>query len=130
MGDLVKESKVGKIKIADNVAAAIANIAAQDVPGVVKVTGSSTSAIGDMFGRKNLSKGVKVTMEEEESTVELSLVVEHGTNILELAQNVQKSVKDAIESMTGIVVKEVNVTISDIVFEDKKKKNEEEANKE
>ena len=121
MGELVTGSNVGKIKIADNVAAAIANIAAQEVEGVVKVTGSSTSSISEMFGRKNLSKGVKVSMEDEATTVELALVVEHGVNLVELAQNVQKQVKDAIESMTGLEVKEVDVTISDIVFEDPKK---------
>lgn len=124
MSESVTGNSVGKIKIADNVAAAIANIAAQEVEGVIRVTGSSTSSIGEIFGKKNYSKGVKVSMEEEGTTVELALVIEHGVNIVALAQNVQNSVKDAVESMTGINVKEVNVTISDIVFEDKKQKEE------
>ena len=124
MSESVTGNSVGKIKIADNVAAAIANIAAQDVEGVIRVTGSSTSSIGEIFGKKNYSKGVKVSMEEEGTTVELALVIQHGVNIVALAQNVQNSVKDAVESMTGINVKEVNVTISDIVFEDNKQQEE------
>ena len=124
MSESVTGNSVGKIKIADNVAAAIANIAAQEVEGVIRVTGSSTSSIGEIFGKKNYSKGVKVSMEEEGTTVELALVIEHGVNIVTLAQNIQNSVKDAVESMTGINVKEVNVTISNIVFEDKKQQEE------
>lgn len=120
MNKSIKESSIGKIKIADNVAAAIANIAAQEVNGVIRVTGSSTSSIGEIFGKKNYSKGVKISMEEEGTIVELALVIEHDINIVALAQNVQNSVKDAVESMTGINVKEVNVTISDIIFENKK----------
>ena len=124
MNELVTGNSVGKIKIADNVAAVIANIAAQEVEGVIRVTGSSTSSISEIFGKKNYSKGVKVSMEEEGTIIELALTIEHGINIVALARNVQNSVKDAVESMTSINVKEINVTISDIVFENKKQQEE------
>ncbi len=120
MSETEKNTQSGKIKIADNVAAAIANIAAQEVEGVVKVIGSSTSQISEMFGKKNLSKGVKINMNEEGTNIELALVIVHGINIVQIAEQVQKNVKEAVESMTGIIVKNVDITISDIVFEEKK----------
>jgi uncharacterized alkaline shock family protein YloU len=120
MNEAEKSTLVGKIKIADNVAAAIANIAAQEVDGVVKVIGSSTSPITEMFGKRNLAKGVKINMDEEGTNIELALVILHGVNIVKIAEEVQRNVKDAVESMTGISVKNVDITISDIVFEEKK----------
>lgn len=120
MSEAEKITQVGKIKIADNVAAAIANIAAQEVAGVVKVIGSSTSPISEMFGKKNFSKGVKVNMDEEGTNIELSLSIQHGVNIVKVGEEVQSSVKEAVESMTGIIVKNVDITVSDIVFEVKK----------
>ncbi len=120
MNEAEKSTLVGKIKIADNVAAAIANIAAQEVEGVVKVIGSSTSPITDLFGKKNLAKGVKINMDEEGTNIELALVIQHGVNIVKIAEEVQRNVKEAVESMTGISVKNVDITISDIVFEEKK----------
>lgn len=120
MNEAEKSTLVGKIKIADNVAAAIANIAAQEVDGVVKVIGSSTSPITEMFGKRNLAKGVKINMDEEGTNIELALVILHGVNIVKIAEEVQRNVKEAVESMTGISVKNVDITISDIVFEEKK----------
>lgn len=120
MSEAEKINETGKIKIADNVAASIANLAAQEVDGVIKVIGSATSSISEMFGRKNLAKGVKVNMDEEGTNIELSLVILHGVNIVKLAEEVQNNVKEAVESMTGIKVKDVDVTISDIIFEEKK----------
>ena len=120
MNEAEKSTLVGKIKIADNVAAAIANIAAQEVEGVVKVIGSSTSPITEMFGKRNLAKGVKINMDEEGTNIELALVILHGVNIVKIAEEVQRNVKEAVESMTGISVKNVDITISDIVFEEKK----------
>lgn len=120
MNEAEKSTLVGKIKIADNVAAAIANIAAQEVDGVVKVIGSSTSPITEMFGKRNLAKGVKINMDEEGTNIELALVILHGVNMVKIAEEVQRNVKEAVESMTGISVKNVDITISDIVFEEKK----------
>lgn len=117
MSEAEKINETGRIKIADNVAASIANLAAQEVQGVVKVIGSSTTSV---FGKKNLAKGVKVNMDEEGTNIELSLVIQHGVNIVKLAEEVQNNVKEAVESMTGIQVKGVDVTISDIIFEEKK----------
>lgn len=124
MSEAKKGNKIGKIKIADNVAASIANLAAQEVDGVVRVIGSATSSISEMFGKKNLAKGVKVNMDEEGINIELSLVILHGVNIVKLAEEVQNNVKEAVESMTGIKAKGVDVIISDIVFEEKKEAEE------
>ena len=64
-----------------------------------------------MLGRKNLSKGVKVEVGEEQAAVDLFVVVEYGVRIPDIAWQIQENVKRAIETMTGLEVVEVNVHI-------------------
>ncbi len=106
----------GTLHIADDVVGIIAGLAAAEVPGVTSTTGSSlTSMLG---GRRNLSKGVKVTVGEQEAAIDLHITVEYGMVIPEVAQQVQENVKRAVESMTGLDVIEVNVYVQNVgIFE-------------
>ena len=67
----------------------------------------------EMFGQK---KGVKVETGEDECIVDLSVIIEYGISIPEVAGNIQKNVKEAIESMTGLNVVEVNVHVQGVHF--------------
>ena len=96
---------LGSIRIADEVVSVIAGLAAMDVDGVA-----------GMLGRKNFSKGVKVEVGEQEAAVDISLVVTYGVDIRHVATDVQKNVRRAIESMTGLRVVETNVQVQGVVF--------------
>ncbi|HCJ09808.1 MAG TPA: Asp23/Gls24 family envelope stress response protein, partial [Clostridiales bacterium] len=63
-----------------------------------------------------LSKGVKMEGGAREAALDLFLVVEYGVRIPEVAQRVQESVKQAVESMTGLQVVEVNIHIQGVAF--------------
>ncbi len=111
------ENKIGKISIADDVVASIAGIAAIEVKGVSKLTGNISNELVAKLGKKNLSKGVKVEIADGSVTVDLSLELEYGNSIKKVSEEVQVKVKQAIENMTGLGVRMVNVVISGIKLE-------------
>ncbi|NLP44779.1 MAG: Asp23/Gls24 family envelope stress response protein [Peptococcaceae bacterium] len=111
------EKTIGSVKIADEVVEVIASMAASEVEGVAEMSGGFVGDIANMFGRgKSASKGIKVEVGEKEATVDLFLAVEYGVSIPDVAQNVQKSVKEAIEGMTGLSVLEINIHIQGIAI--------------
>lgn len=102
----------GKVTFADDVVATIAGLAALEVKGVA----SMSAGIVEKFGKKSLTRGVKVEVGEKEAAVDLFMNVEYGVQIPEVAWNVQENVKKSIETMTGLTVVEVNIYIQGIEF--------------
>lgn len=111
-----KKDDYGTIKIADDVIATIAGIAAMEVKGVAGMVGGVTSGFSEMLGKKNMTKGVKVDVNQKDVAVELYLIVEFGVKIPALAHDIQNRVKCAIENMTGLKVREVNVHVQGVTF--------------
>ena len=109
-----EEEKIGKISIADGVVASIAGIAAIEVEGVSKLTGNISKELVAKLGKKNLANGVKVEITDGNVVVDVSLEVEYGTSIKKVSEGVQEKVKQAIENMTGLHVRVVNVVVSGI----------------
>lgn len=114
----VGTGELGTTQIANEVIAVIAGLAATDVRGVADMSGGVVGGIAERLGRKNLSKGVKVDVspDERQCTVELSIIAEYGVRIPEVANEIQDTVKRAIEGMTGLEVTAVNVSILGIAF--------------
>ncbi|MEF3301931.1 Asp23/Gls24 family envelope stress response protein [Paenibacillus sp. GYB003] len=111
-----EKTDIGTIQIAPEVIEVIAGLATVEVPGVAGMSGGFGGGIAELLGRKNLSKGVKVEVGQREAAVDVSIIVEFGNRIPEVASSIQRSVKQAIESMTGLSVVEVNVHIHDVQF--------------
>ena len=122
---LAKENdSTGTITYANEVIAIIAGVAANEVEGIAGMC--SGAGLSDVFVRtRNIKKGVKVEIGAEEASVDLYVIVEYGTPIQIAAQNVQESVRKAIETMTGLHVVRVDVHVNSVSFE--KEKLEEEA---
>lgn len=108
---------IGQIKIADEVIAIIAGIAATEVDGIAGMSGNhSGDIVAEVLGRKNLSKGVKITVGQKEVIIDLNVVIEFGVKIPKVALEVQKRVQSAVETMTGLTVTEINLNITGIHF--------------
>ena len=107
----------GKIIFATDVIATIAGLAATEVDGVDSLSGTVVEGITGMLGKKNLTKGIKVEVKEDEVALDMSLSVKHGTKIHEVCYKVQQGVKNAIETMTGLRVVMVNVTVQSVTFD-------------
>ena len=107
-----EKDKIGEVRIADEVVAIIAGLAATEVEGVDSMAGNITNELVGKLGMKNLSKGVKVDVTEEHVSVDLSLNLKYGYNIPDVSERVQDRVKSAIENMTGLTVLYVNIRIA------------------
>lgn len=111
------DASKGEIKIADEVVAIIAALAATEVEGVASMAGNITNELIGKLGMKNLSKGVKVDVLEGIVTVSLALNLKYNYSIVEVSARVQEKVKNAIENMTGLEVADVNIKVAGVAME-------------
>ena len=111
------DASKGEIKIADEVVAIIAALAATEVEGVASMAGNITNELIGKLGMKNLSKGVKVDVLEGIVTVSLALNLKYNYSIVEVSARVQEKVKNSIENMTGLEVADVNIKVAGVEME-------------
>ena len=111
------DASKGEIRIADEVVAIIAALAATEVEGVASMAGNITNELIGKLGMKNLSKGVKVDVLEGIVTVSLALNLKYNYSIVEVSARVQEKVKNAIENMTGLEVADVNIKVAGVEME-------------
>ncbi len=108
------DGNFGEVKIADEVVAIIAGLAATEVEGVASMAGNATRELVSKLGVKSLSKGVKVDVLEGIVTVSLALNLKYGYSIKNITMKVQEKVKTAIENMTGLEVADVNIRVAGV----------------
>lgn len=111
------DANLGEVKIADEVVAIIAALAATEVEGVASMSGNITNEVIGRLGIKNLSKGVKVDVLEGVVTVSLALNLKYNYNIMDVTGKVQDKVKNAVENMTGLEVADVNIRVAGVEME-------------
>lgn len=116
---MVEENKEGQIRIADDVVAVIAGIAATDTEGIYAMSGGITEGLANRLMGKNIRKGVKVEVGTMETAIDLRVIVTYGSKIDEVCRQLQQNVRDAVESMTGLKVVEVNIQVDGVEFQDK-----------
>ena len=110
----IKSDESGEIKVADEVVAIIAGLAATEVEGVSSMAGNITNEIVSRLGMKNLSKGIQIEIADNEVVVDVALNIAYGYSIPEVSTKVQEKVKSAIEKMTGLSVATINVRIASV----------------
>jgi uncharacterized alkaline shock family protein YloU len=115
--EVTENEDLGKIVFANEVIATIAGIAAFETKGIAGMSGGIVDGFAEMIGRKNMTKGVKIELGAEEAAIDIFVIAKYGVNIQDAAKDMQKNVKSAIESMTGIHVTRVTVNIQGLEFE-------------
>ena len=113
------ENPNGTVSFATEVVATIAGLAATEVEGVASMS-SQSSGLADMFSRKNtrnFTKGVRIDLDGNKVTVDITIVVEYGSPVPDVAHSIQENVKKAIETMSGLDVHAVDVHVSGVSFE-------------
>ncbi|MCM2410635.1 Asp23/Gls24 family envelope stress response protein [Streptomyces sp. RKAG290] len=108
----------GTTVIADNVVSTIAGIAVRETDGIHSLGGGASRAMGAVKDRVSRSndpgRGVKVEVGEKQTAIDVDIVVEYGIPILEAAKNIRTHVTDAVETMTGLEVVEINIKVLDV----------------
>ncbi|MCM1175073.1 MAG: Asp23/Gls24 family envelope stress response protein [Blautia sp.] len=111
---LQENEEIGSVKIADDVVAMIAALAATEVEGVAAMSGNMTNEFLSRVGVKNAARGTRVEVAQKKVKVDLAITIEYGFNIPATCQRVQTKVKNAVENMTGLEVTDVNIRIAGI----------------
>ncbi|MCD7882292.1 MAG: Asp23/Gls24 family envelope stress response protein [Lachnospiraceae bacterium] len=111
---LENDEQFGEVRIADEVVAIIAGLAASEVEGVASMAGNVTRDLINKLSFKSLSKGVRITVEDRTVKVALAINIRYGYNVPTTCAQIQEKVKTAIETMTGLDVAEVNVKIVNV----------------
>jgi uncharacterized alkaline shock family protein YloU len=110
----------GQTSIADAVVTKVAGLAAREVPGVHDLGGGAARAVGSVTQRVGLgdqrTQGVSVEVGQREAAVDLTLVIEYGESIPEVAEAVREQVIKRVEGITGLSVTEVNIGVNDLYF--------------
>ena len=110
----------GKVLISEDVINSIAAAAAMEVDGVDSVSPYLGKEIAEKLGMKNISKGIHLTVNDNNLTLECCLVINYGYDVVEIAKNVQTAIANAVSSMTGFNVERVDVTVSGVSLTKKK----------
>ena len=108
------DANIGEVKIADEVVAIIAGLAAMEVEGVASMAGNATRELISKHRIKSLSKGVKVDVLDGIVTVSLTLNLLYGYGVKDISVKVQEKVKSSIENMTGLEVADVNIRVAGV----------------
>ncbi|MDD5130691.1 MAG: Asp23/Gls24 family envelope stress response protein [Candidatus Omnitrophica bacterium] len=107
-------NELGILKIHRNVISSISSIAASEIEGVKRVGRDLKSGLMALLG-KSFSSAIKVDISKnEEVKVEIPIVIKYGYNIPETANRVQENVRLALEKMSNLSIKEINVNVQGI----------------
>jgi uncharacterized alkaline shock family protein YloU len=112
-------SERGVTTISDTVVSSLAGMAAQEVDGVHMGGGASRAAggvLGSITGSESQTSGITVEVGRTETAIDLKMGIEYNKNILQTVEEVRRRISDRVESMTGLRIKELNATITDITF--------------
>jgi uncharacterized alkaline shock family protein YloU len=116
------KGEMGNTTISNTVVAQIAGIATleAEVEGI-QMSGGTSAAVGDFLqsvtgssGSVDYSRGVSAEVGEEEAAVDLTTTIEYGQSIPWVTEAVRRNVINRVESLTGLRVTEVNITVNDI----------------
>jgi len=115
------KTDLGTTTISTSVVQQIAGIAAQEVEKVQMGGGASAavggflqSVTGSVTGGGNFSKGVSAEVGEEEAAIDLTMAIEYGQSIPQLTEAARRNVINRVESLVGLRVTEVNITVNDV----------------
>ena len=114
--DPAAEPASGAVTIADTVIAKVAHMACREVAGVSAMGGVTSRAFSSIRGGESQTQGVAVDVHDDAIDLDITLVVEYGSNIPEVAEACRARAKEQVEATTGMTVRAVNVVVGDVHF--------------
>ncbi len=111
------EAAQGEIRLAPRVLEFIAGIAASQVEGVSKLRGSFANNVSELLGRSDHRRGVKLTVKDDQLTLDLAVTLDYGATVPKVAAQIQERVKQQVALMTNLSVAAVNVHVQGIMPE-------------
>ena len=113
--DMEKDQDKGQITYANEVISTIVSVATTEVEGISGIVGASSMT--GIIGKGRTPRGVRVDMDGDDVTVDVSVTVDYGMPIQKVGRNAQENVRKSIESMTGLHVEKVDLHVVGVSFE-------------
>ena len=105
------ENEYGVISIDREVIARIAGYAAIECYGIVGMAAKNVKDGLVLLKLESLTKGIKMRIDANKVSIDLHIIVEYGTNISAIADNIISTVKYSVEEFTGVEVEDVNIFV-------------------
>ena len=110
-----EDQSLGTIEVAPRVVEIIAGVAASEIDGVSKMYGSLANSFGELLGRSDQRRGVKLTSQNDNLNIDIDVYIDYGVSVPKLAAKIQDRVKQQVTLMTDLNVSEVNIHVKGIV---------------
>jgi uncharacterized alkaline shock family protein YloU len=105
---------LGTIRIHKKVIASISSLAATEIEGVKRVGGDFKSGLLELIGKKALTAINVEINKNDEVMIAIPLVIKYGYNIPEIANRVQENVRNNLEKMTNLSIKDIDINVQGI----------------
>lgn len=116
-----KEEMIGEITFSPDIIATLVAITVMKVPGVTSLGGLPVAPLSSLIGRKDINKGVKVELKDKTVNLEVSLVININSSLIEVAKEAQREVKKVVEEKTGMTVNKVDIIVRDVSYPESEK---------
>lgn len=105
----------GTVQIANDVLADLAGYAALESYGIVGMASPSLrDGVAQLLPRQKLRRGVRVSTADEGVTVDLYVVIEHGTNLTEVSHNLANRVRYVLVNTADVNVDKVDIHVQGV----------------
>ncbi len=118
------------IRISSEVIAVITSIISSDIPGVAGMSGGVVGGIAERLGRKDMTKGIKVQVDENKVSIDLNIIVEYGVSIVDTTDKLKKEIRGNVEKTTGLKVETIDINVQGISVPGEEEEVEEKEKKE
>ena len=114
-----KRETIGNLRISQEVVATIANFATKEIDGVASMAYCPAAVnLKKFLTKSQTAKSINIEMNDDVAVIDVYVNLKYGAKIPVVSENIQKSVKNAVQNMTGIVVSRVNVFFAGITFDE------------
>ena len=110
---------LGEINIAPEIIATLAGITTMKINGITGMAGIPSASLSTIMGKREINKGVKVDIKDKTVSLDISVVIDIDTILIDVAKNVQREVKKVIETKTGMNVNKVDINIREVSYKEK-----------
>ena len=114
---IISSTEDGSVNISEDVIAIIAWEAMREVEGFGGPAAGIPGDLAELIGRRNASRGVRITTEEKSVSVAVFINVRFGYSVTKVSRDIQEAVTKAVQDMTGVAVSAVNVSVAGIAFD-------------
>ncbi len=118
------------IRISSEVIGVIVSLVSSEVPGIAGMSGGLVGGIAEKLGRRDLTRGIKVQVNEDKVVIDMNVIAEYGTSIVDATNKLKKEVRASVEKTTGLTVETININVQGINVPSAEGETEEEPEKE